>query len=145
MFPIAMRTAEVAGINVKQMSYAVMLGASDYSTPFGYQTNLMVYGPGGYKVRLLRDCSPCISFRSLTLCLSIFIIQYQTIDYIKFGFPLQITLWIVSTWVLSVPSNQWYVSWIVTFVILVVVAVVRLTNGAVLNRLKAGSGQNHDE
>jgi len=51
MFPIAIDAAEGAGINVKIMSYAVMLGASDYTTPFGYQTNLMVYGPGGYKVR----------------------------------------------------------------------------------------------
>lgn len=50
IFPIAIEAAEGAGINVKIMSYAVMLGASDYTTPFGYQTNLMVYGPGGYKV-----------------------------------------------------------------------------------------------
>jgi di/tricarboxylate transporter len=63
MFPIAMGAAEGAGINVKLMSYAVMLGASDFSTPFGYQTNLMVYGPGGYKVR---DCflAPRLSFCS---------------------------------------------------------------------------------
>lgn len=27
-----------------------MIGASmGFATPFGYQTNLMVYGPGGYK------------------------------------------------------------------------------------------------
>ena len=67
MFPIAISAAQGAGINIKLMSYALMLGASDYTTPFGYQTNLMVYGPGGYKVRLLRDRSACISFRSLTL------------------------------------------------------------------------------
>ncbi len=50
MFPIAIGAADTAGIDLKVMSYALMLGASDFSTPFGYQTNLMVYGPGGYKV-----------------------------------------------------------------------------------------------
>jgi di/tricarboxylate transporter len=61
MFPIAMGAADGAGINKKLMCYAVMLGASDFTTPFGYQTNLMVYGPGGYKVRLFRDHSACVS------------------------------------------------------------------------------------
>jgi di/tricarboxylate transporter len=75
MFPIAMGAAEGAGINVKLMSYAVMLGASDFSTPFGYQTNLMVYGPGGYKVRSLLGSSAFVLFRSLTLPLYIFMIR----------------------------------------------------------------------
>ena len=47
---IAIGAADTAGVDLKMMSYALMLGASDFSTPFGYQTNLMVYGPGGYKV-----------------------------------------------------------------------------------------------
>ena len=50
MFPIAIGAADTAGVDLKMMSYCIMLGASDFSTPFGYQTNLMVYGPGGYKV-----------------------------------------------------------------------------------------------
>jgi len=53
MFPIALGAADTAGVDMKLMSYCLMLGASDFSTPFGYQTNLMVYGPGGYKVRFL--------------------------------------------------------------------------------------------
>jgi di/tricarboxylate transporter len=53
MFPIAIGAASTAGVDLKLMSYCLMLGASDFSTPFGYQTNLMVYGPGGYKVRFL--------------------------------------------------------------------------------------------
>jgi di/tricarboxylate transporter len=57
MFSIAMGAADSAGVDKKLMCYAVMLGASDFTTPFGYQTNLMVYGPGGYKVRLPRDTS----------------------------------------------------------------------------------------
>jgi di/tricarboxylate transporter len=66
MFSIAMGAAEGAGIDKKMMCYAVMLGASDFTTPFGYQTNLMVYGPGGYKVRLLRDSSQCMSYVDVT-------------------------------------------------------------------------------
>jgi di/tricarboxylate transporter len=75
MFPIAMSAAESAGINLKLMSYALMLGASDFTTPFGYQTNLMVYGPGGYKVRLLRDWLTWCFVQSLTLRLSNFLVQ----------------------------------------------------------------------
>jgi di/tricarboxylate transporter len=47
----------------KAYLYAIMLAASsDFSTPIGYQTNLMVQGVGGYKF----------------------------LDYTKFGVPLQI-------------------------------------------------------
>jgi di/tricarboxylate transporter len=67
MFPIAIGAANTSGINLKLMSYCLMLGASDFSTPFGYQTNLMVYGPGGYKVRLISARLACIMFQSLTL------------------------------------------------------------------------------
>jgi di/tricarboxylate transporter len=62
MFPIAIGAADTAGINLKMMSYCLMLGASDFSTPFGYQTNLMVYGPGGYKVRFLCARLACSLF-----------------------------------------------------------------------------------
>ena len=50
MFPIAAVAAQSQGIALVPMSYLVMLAASTaFSTPIGYQTNLMVYGPGGYK------------------------------------------------------------------------------------------------
>jgi di/tricarboxylate transporter len=49
IFPIAMGVAESEGIDLALMGYTIMLAASAaFMTPFGYQTNLMVMGPGGY-------------------------------------------------------------------------------------------------
>jgi di/tricarboxylate transporter len=69
MFPFALRTA--AGLDVSYMPFviAVMMAASaGFATPIGYQTNLMVYGPGGYRFS----------------------------DYVKIGVPLDILIWIVT-------------------------------------------------
>ncbi|HUH06574.1 MAG TPA: SLC13 family permease [Egibacteraceae bacterium] len=49
-FPIAMSTASALGANPRGFAIAVALGASlSFLTPIGYQTNLMVYGLGGYR------------------------------------------------------------------------------------------------
>jgi len=50
MFPIAVSTAASAGLDVTPFAVAVMIAASaSFITPIGYQTNLMVQGPGGYR------------------------------------------------------------------------------------------------
>ena len=50
MFPIAVSTAVSAGLDVTPFAVAVMIAASaSFITPIGYQTNLMVQGPGGYR------------------------------------------------------------------------------------------------
>jgi di/tricarboxylate transporter len=50
MFPIAMAMAGNLGVNGMPFAMTVMVGAScSFISPMGYQTNLMVYGPGGYK------------------------------------------------------------------------------------------------
>jgi di/tricarboxylate transporter len=50
MFPIAATAAQAQGIGLLPISYMIMIAASTaFSTPIGFQTNLMVYGPGGYK------------------------------------------------------------------------------------------------
>jgi di/tricarboxylate transporter len=50
MFPIAATAAEAQGIGLLPISYMIMMAAATaFSTPIGFQTNLMVYGPGGYK------------------------------------------------------------------------------------------------
>ncbi len=50
MFPIGMAMAGSLGLNGMPFAITVMVGAScSFISPMGYQTNLMVYGPGGYK------------------------------------------------------------------------------------------------
>lgn len=50
MFPLALATAHDIGVDPRPFAIAVAVAASlAFMTPFGYQTNLMVYGPGGYQ------------------------------------------------------------------------------------------------
>jgi di/tricarboxylate transporter len=50
MLPIAMAMAAGLGVDGMPFAITVMVGAScSFISPMGYQTNLMVYGPGGYK------------------------------------------------------------------------------------------------
>ncbi|MCG5540659.1 MULTISPECIES: SLC13 family permease [unclassified Halorhodospira] len=49
MVPIAGSVAGDLGVSIIPFAVAIMLAASaSFATPMGYQTNLMVYGPGGY-------------------------------------------------------------------------------------------------
>jgi di/tricarboxylate transporter len=69
MFPIAMAVAQNAEASYLPYVVAVMIGAScGFITPIGYQTNLMVYGPGGYRFA----------------------------DYVRFGTPLSILVGIAT-------------------------------------------------
>jgi len=69
MFPIAMALAEQLGVSYMPFIIAIMFAASaSFITPLGYQTNLMVYGPGGYRFT----------------------------DYARLGIPLSITVAVVS-------------------------------------------------
>lgn len=48
--PVAIALAETLGVDPRGLVVAVMVGAScAFSTPIGYQTNMLVYGPGGYR------------------------------------------------------------------------------------------------
>ncbi|GGE38148.1 SLC13 family permease [Actibacterium pelagium] len=48
--PIAIGLASAMGIDARPLVIAVMVAASaSFATPIGYQTNMLVYGPGGYK------------------------------------------------------------------------------------------------
>ncbi len=71
MFPIAQTTAQSLGdgVSATPFAVAVMIAASaSFSTPIGYQTNLMVYGPGGYRFT----------------------------DYLKVGLPLNVIIFAVT-------------------------------------------------
>ena len=48
--PIAIGLAAALGIDPRPLVVAVMVAASaSFATPIGYQTNMLVYGPGGYR------------------------------------------------------------------------------------------------
>lgn len=50
MTPIAISLAAALGMDPRALVVAVMIAAScAFATPIGYQTNTLVYGPGGYK------------------------------------------------------------------------------------------------
>ncbi|MBX2943860.1 MAG: SLC13 family permease [Cyclobacteriaceae bacterium] len=52
MFPIAMSLSHFSGVSSTPFFIAIAFAASgDFITPIGYQTNLMVYGPGGYSFK----------------------------------------------------------------------------------------------
>nr|WP_245626081.1 SLC13 family permease [Haloparvum sedimenti] len=70
MIPVAVDAAQALGANPFSFVLAVTFAASTaILTPIGYQTNLMVYGPGGYKFT----------------------------DYFRVGAPLQVLLTVVTT------------------------------------------------
>ncbi len=74
LFPIAFASAHQLGVDPRPFAIAVAVAASNsFLTPIGYQTNTMVYGPGGYHFG----------------------------DYVRVGLPLTITT--IVTTVLVIP------------------------------------------
>lgn len=52
IFPIAFSLGTIPGMNMTALFLAISFAASaSFHAPFSYQTNLMVYGPGGYKFK----------------------------------------------------------------------------------------------
>ena len=50
MFPVAVSLSDQLGASLYPFAVAIMVAASAaFMTPIGYQTNLMIYGPGGYR------------------------------------------------------------------------------------------------
>jgi len=75
LFPICVETARLTGTDPRPFIIALTFAASaSLMTPIGYQTNMMVYGPGGYRFT----------------------------DFIRVGAPLHAILWIVATLMIPV-------------------------------------------
>ena len=69
MFPIAYATATQLSVNPRPFAILVAVAASaSFATPIAYQTNMIVYGPGGYRFS----------------------------DFLKTGIPLNLILWLVA-------------------------------------------------
>jgi di/tricarboxylate transporter len=69
VFPIATATAQTLQVNVMPFAIAIMIAASaGFATPLGYQTHLMVYGPGGYRFG----------------------------DFLRIGVPLDLLMWVTT-------------------------------------------------
>ena len=50
VFPIALGVADQAELDPRLLMIGVAVaGSASFLTPIGYQTNTMVYGPGGYR------------------------------------------------------------------------------------------------
>jgi len=70
MFPLATAAAASLDVSPRPFAIAIMFGATlAFATPIGYQTNLMVYGPGGYRFT----------------------------DFTRVGLPLNLILWVLAT------------------------------------------------
>ncbi|MFO1005415.1 MAG: SLC13 family permease [Planctomycetaceae bacterium] len=85
MGTLAVSAAKTTGMDPRPLLLAVAVTSSyGFATPLGYQTNLMVYGPGGYKF----------------------------IDYLKVGIPLDIICWTMTViivpmvWNLNAPPPE---------------------------------------
>ena len=80
MLPIVLAITGNQNLNAEPFVFATMMAASaSFATPLGYQTNLMVYGPGGYHFK---------DFIKVGVPMNI-IVGLTTVGLIPFIWPLQ--------------------------------------------------------
>jgi di/tricarboxylate transporter len=72
--PVAISLAETMQVSPRPFLVAVMMaGSAAFATPFGYQTNVLVYQIGGYNY----------------------------LDFVKIGIPLNLITWVVGVWAIQ--------------------------------------------
>ncbi len=72
LLPIAIAVAWEGGYNPRPFIIAITLAASlSFATPIGYQTNLMVMGPGGYRPRDFLRCGLPLTFVVMVVALTL--------------------------------------------------------------------------
>lgn len=80
VFPIAMSMAAQLHLSSTPFFVAIAFAASgDFMTPIGYQTNLMVYGPGGYTFRDFVRVGALLTFLYIVLCVSFISLYYNLV------------------------------------------------------------------
>jgi di/tricarboxylate transporter len=79
VFPIAMALAQQMNLPYTPFFVAIAFAASgDFITPMGYQTNLMVYGPGGYTFKDFAKVGAPLTILYALICIS-FIAWYYNL------------------------------------------------------------------
>ena len=78
MFPIALEVADAMNIEYMGLIITVAIAASaSFMTPIGYQTNLIVYGPGGYKFSdYIKVGAPLALITMFIACFIIYFVWY---------------------------------------------------------------------
>ena len=81
MFPIAMSIAEQMDLSYTPFFVGIAFAASgDFMTPIGYQTNLMVYGPGGYTFRDFLKVGFPLTLMYTVLCIAFISYFYNLVQ-----------------------------------------------------------------
>ena len=79
MFPVTLSIAQVLRMDAQPFMLVLAMGASaSFATPIGYQTNLMVYGPGGYQFKdFLKIGVPVNLFVGTVAVLLIYVVYFR--------------------------------------------------------------------
>jgi di/tricarboxylate transporter len=80
VFPIAMSIAAQMNLSATPFFVAIAFAASgDFLTPIGYQTNLMVYGPGGYTFKDFTKVGAILTLLYCTICITFISYYYKLV------------------------------------------------------------------
>jgi di/tricarboxylate transporter len=80
VFPIAMSMAQQMNLPFTPFFAAIAFAASgDFMTPIGYQTNLMVYGPGGYTFKDFIRVGTLLTLIYIVVCVGFISFYYNLI------------------------------------------------------------------